>query len=130
MPSVSWRSSYTLTMITSRSLTATAERYFSRPMLASTVTEDETSWKPDGMAKQYGEPAGEIFAPVQVSVCRPEPAVPAEALGVADALGPPPGLVASAAGCPVPATVPAQPASRAHRPSRATGKRLRMATTV
>src|SRR6185312_6137298 len=84
--SVSERSAYTLMMIRSRLLTATAERYFSLPMLASTVTEEETSWKPAGIVKQYGEPAGEIFEPPQLSVWRPESSgVP---FGLADALGP------------------------------------------
>src|SRR6185312_8137469 len=125
--SVSERSSYTLMMIRSRLLTATAERYFSFPMLASTVTEEETSWKPVGIVKQYGEPAGEIFEPPQLSVWRPESSGVPEPFGLADAA---PGLVAFAAGWPLPATVLAQPASRPHRPSRASAKRLRMRATV
>src|ERR1700754_1861668 len=98
-------------MIRSRLLPATAERYFSFPMLASTVTEEETSWKPAGIEKQYGASAGAIFDPAQLNVWRPESSA-AVPFGLADALGAPPGLVASAASWPVPATVLAQPASR------------------
>src|SRR5689334_22613135 len=96
-------------------------------MLASTVTEEETSRKPVGIVKQYGEPAGEIFEPPQLSVWRPESSGVPEPFGLADAA---PGLVAFAAGWPLPATVLAQPASRPHRPSRASAKRLRMRATV
>jgi ribosomal-protein-alanine N-acetyltransferase len=97
-------------------------------MLASTVTDDETSWKPDGIAKQYGEPAGEIFVPEQLSDRRALLPGEAEPLGPGEpeALGPLPGRVASAAGVPVPEIVLAHPATSPQRPIRATAKRLRM----
>ena len=97
-------------------------------MLASTVTDDETSWKPDGIAKQYGEPAGEIFVPEQLSDRRALPPGEDEPLGPGEpeALGPLPRRVASAATVPVPETVLAHPASSPQRPIRATAKRLRM----
>jgi hypothetical protein len=82
------------------------------------------------MPKQYGEPAGEIFEPLQASELRP-------VLGLSDPLGegpaepdvrgaPPLGRAASAAIVPVPETVLAHPASKPQRPIKATARRLRM----
>src|SRR5215207_9285292 len=106
-------------MIRSRSASATAERYFSRPMLASTVTDEDTSWKPAGEVKQYGEPVGEMTVPEHLSWVRPRAAG-----ALADGVGlPAPGFTASAATVPLPGTVVAQPASRPHRPSRTAAKR-------
>src|SRR5215207_1103040 len=114
-------------MMRSRSPSARADRYFSRPMLTSTVAEEETSWKPPGAVKQYGEPAGEMTFPEHLSVVRPGRA---DGVGVGLAAPEPPGFAAWAATVPVPSTVVAQAASRPDRPSRATARRRRMGPTV
>src|SRR5215204_7150261 len=118
-------------MMRSRSATARADRYFSRPMLTSTVAEDETSWKPAGAVKQYGEPAGEMTFREHFSLVRPGRVdAPADGVGVGLAAPERPGFAASAATVPVPSTVVAQAASRPDRPSRATARRRRMGPTV